>query len=349
MAAARPPRRAAPPRRGAAGTRPRQVGPSDLRERLRRLLWLVPYVARHPGIPIADLAALMSMAPEALIEELDFLLMVGQPPFAPDDCIDVRVEGGRVYVELDQAFQKPPRLTVFEALALAAAAQGMAEGDGGTVARAVGSLEAALPESLLPMYRQLLARFAVARSPGEGETAALLRTAIAERREVALEYWNEGRGELTSRPVRPRALRWAQGHWYLSAFCLTRQGDRSFRVDRIRSASLSRRRFDPLPPEERPPPGEGEPPAPPPRPDGERPRLALRGGSAVRYAEERFGKDAVEREKADRATLTLNGPADAWTISFALSFAGAAEILAPEGLRQEARDRLRKTLARYQR
>ncbi len=321
---------------------------SDLQERLRRLLWLVPYAARHPGTSIDELAGLMSMTPKALIEELDFLLMVGQPPFAPDDCIDVRVDDGRVYVDLAQAFQKPPRFTVLEALALAAAARGMAEADDGTVARAVGRLEAALPADLLPLYRQLQERFAVAKLPAEAEIAAALRKAIAERREVTLEYWNEGRAELSVRPVHPRALRWAQGHFYLFAFCLTRKGDRNFRVDRIRSAKLGHRRFAPLPSETRPPAEDGVPPMPPPGPEEERPRLCLRGGPAIRYAEERFGKESVQKVKQERATLTLNGPADGWTISFALSFAGGAEVLAPPALRREAATRIRRALARYE-
>ncbi len=329
----------------------------DLRERLRRLLWLVPYVAQHQGAPIADLAALMSMTPGELIEEIEFLLMVGQPPFAPDDCIDLRVEDGKVYVDLDQAFQKPPRLTALEALALAAAAQGMAEGDGGTISRALARIEAALPKELLPVYRQLLSRFAVVRLPGEAESAALLKAAAASRREVVLDYWSESRAESTSRPVRPRSLFYAVGHWYLSAYCLIRQADRHFRVDRIRKAELTDRTFEPLPPEERPFPSAGEPPAPPPGPEAERPRLSLSGGTALRYAEERFGKDAVERGPAagkggrggERGVLTLAGPADAWAISFALSFAGSAEVQSPPELRRMAAERLRRTLENYRR
>ena len=37
--------------------------------------------------------------------------MVGRPPFQPDDFIDLHVENDRVWVDLDQRFSKPPRLT----------------------------------------------------------------------------------------------------------------------------------------------------------------------------------------------------------------------------------------------
>ena len=325
---------------------------SDLRERLRRLLLLVPYAARHPGAAIADLAALVQLSETELIEELDFLLMVGQPPFAPDDCVDIRVEDGKVYIELDQSLDKPPRLTAFEALALAAAARGMAGDDEGTVAKAVSKIEAALPPPLLPVYRELLARFAVAKDPGEAGIAGLLRKAVAERREVVLDYFAESRGEATQRPVRPRGLRYAQGHWYLSAFCLTRDDDRLFRVDRIRTATLTERSFEPLPPEPRDRTREpGEPPPTPSDPAFEAARIRLNAGPAIRYARERFGADAVESVPGEDevADVTMTGPADAWTVSFALSFGGAAELLGPAPLRAQLHDRLAETLALYER
>ncbi len=326
---------------------------SDLRERLRRLLLLIPYAARHPGCAIKDLAQLVQLTEAQLIEELDFLLMVGQPPFAPDDCVDIRVEDGKVYVELDQALDKPPRLTAFEALALAAAARGMAGGDEGTVARALAKIESALPQQLLPIYHELLSRFEVAKLPAEAGTAGLLRKAIAKRCEVNLEYFAESRNETTHRPVRPRALRYANGHWYLSAFCLTRNDDRFFRVDRIVEAKLTDRVFEPLPPEHRSEDARGtlepgEPPPPPKDPNFMPARLRLSGGPVIRYAKERFGASALEVQDEEHAVLTLSGPADAWTVSFALSFGGAAELLGPALLRQQAHERLKQTLQIYE-
>ena len=325
---------------------------SDLRERLRRLLLLIPYAARHPGASIKDLAQLVQLSEAELIEELDFLLMVGQPPFAPDDCVDIRVEDGKVYVDLDQALDKPPRLTAFEALALAAAARGMAGGDEGTVSKALAKIEAALPQQLLPIYRELLSRFEVAKLPAEAGTAGLLRKAIAKRCEVVLEYFAESRNETSHRPVRPRALRYAHGHWYLSAFCLTRNDDRFFRVDRIVEAKLTDQTFDPLPPERRSEASSlepGEPPPPPKDPNFTPARLRLTGGAVIRYAEERFGAAALEKLDDEHAVLTLSGPADAWTVSFALSFGGAAELLGPANLREQTHQRLKQTLAVYER
>ena len=43
------------PRRGGGGER-KVAAKADLRDRLRRVLFLVPYAVRHPGIPVRDLA-----------------------------------------------------------------------------------------------------------------------------------------------------------------------------------------------------------------------------------------------------------------------------------------------------
>ena len=97
--------------------------------RLRRVLLLVPYAVRHPGILVSELAARFEISPQELLEDLDFLMGVGSPPFAPDDFLDLYVEGERVYVALHQSFIRPPRFTESEAAALAAAARALG-GDG---------------------------------------------------------------------------------------------------------------------------------------------------------------------------------------------------------------------------
>ena len=87
---------------------------SNVHERLRRLLFLVPYVSKHPGLSVDELARALNVDREDLLEELDLLTCVGRPPFNPDDYIDIYVENDRVYVDLDQRLSAPPRLTVGE-------------------------------------------------------------------------------------------------------------------------------------------------------------------------------------------------------------------------------------------
>ena len=83
---------------------------SDVHERLRRLLFVVPYVARHRGVTVDALAKELGVSREELLRDLELLTMVGRPPFQPDDFIDLHVENDQVWVDLDQRFSKPPRV-----------------------------------------------------------------------------------------------------------------------------------------------------------------------------------------------------------------------------------------------
>jgi proteasome accessory factor C len=136
------------PAKEPGGARPRAkakaaAAPKDARDRLRRVLFLVPYAVKHPGIPVKDLAGRCGVSEAELLEDLDFLLGVGCPPFAPDDFLDLYVEGDRVYVALHQSLTRPPRFTESEAAALAAAARALA-GEGAD--RAVAALRESVPK-----------------------------------------------------------------------------------------------------------------------------------------------------------------------------------------------------------
>jgi proteasome accessory factor C len=52
---------------------------------------------------VKELARRCDCTEKELLADLDFLLEVGSPPFAPDDFLDLYVEGDRVYVALHQS------------------------------------------------------------------------------------------------------------------------------------------------------------------------------------------------------------------------------------------------------
>src|SRR5438093_533763 len=109
------------------------------------LFFLVPYVAKHPGISVDALAGELGLSKDALLEDLDLLTMVGRPPFQPDDYIDIYVDGDRVYVDLDQRLSAPPRLTAAEAAALAAAAELLRPAASSELSSALRKLEKVIP------------------------------------------------------------------------------------------------------------------------------------------------------------------------------------------------------------
>src|SRR5207248_8270471 len=204
-----PPAEAFTPARQDARAEPGRIAEPELkRERLRRLLLIVPAARRRPGVKLADLARDLGLDPQDLREDIDLLGLVGRPPFSPDDLIDITVdERDRVTVSLDQSFSRPPQLTPLEALALSAAAEEVAPADP-AVHSALARLTGQLPPTARQLYAQL-ARRLVASTPaprGARQILAQLRSAAERHREVALEYDKEGRGAAGERMLRPQGV-----------------------------------------------------------------------------------------------------------------------------------------------
>jgi proteasome accessory factor C len=221
-------RRADPPKA------PRSESPAtrkDPRDRLRRILFLVPYAVRHPGIPVRELARRCGCTERELLEDLDFLLGVGSPPFAPDDFLDLYVEGERVYVALHQSFSRPPRFTESEAAALAAAARALG-GEGRE--RAVKALRDAVPRDRRASFDELVDRIYAGAPPARESVLGRLQRAIAERRVVRLAYHSASREAESVRSVHPWTLAQRFGHWYLYGLDPPRDRPLAFRLDRMR-------------------------------------------------------------------------------------------------------------------
>jgi len=310
---------------------------ADPRERLRRVLFLVPYAVRHNGIPVKDLARRCGVTEKELLEDLDFLLGVGCPPFAPDDFLDLYVEGDKVYVALHQSFSRPPRFTESEAAALAAAAQAL--GGEGKV-RALDALRESVPRDRRASFDELVGRIYAGSPPARDSVLGRLQRAIADRREVRLVYYTATRAAEGERTVRPWTLAQRFGHWYLYGFDLARAKPLPFRLDRIRECALTDERFE-APSEAQLAKARLFSEA-----QGEPIRIRL-GPVAAAWALSRPGVVLVERAKDGGAVVEVAGAGEDWATRFALSFGGDAEVIAPAPARRQFAETVRRALARY--
>ncbi len=295
-------------------------GKTPVHERLRRLLFLVPYVAKNQGITVERLARELGITHEALLEELDLLTMVGRPPFQPDDYIDIYVENDQVFVDLDQRLSAPPRLTASEAAALGAAGELLRPAAGEALERALRKLERVIPAGARERYREMHRKID-AGVGAPGELGPLVR-AVADKREVTFAYFTQGRGETERRRVRPHELFSHRGQWYLSAFDLQRGEDRLFRVDRLSDVEVTGQAFEA-----------------PDVPRANVPNPAARGEVRVRfsalaapYVRERFGDDAMPAPEGGVDVL-VSGDSERWLVQWVLSFGGEAWVMAPEWAR----------------
>ena len=287
-------------------------------ERLRRLLFLVPYVSRHPGQTVDEVARAAWLSRADLLSELDLLTLIGRPPFEPDDYVDIYVEDDRLYVDLDQRFSAPPRLTAAEGVALAAAAELLRPAAGDALTAALQKLEKVLPEGSRVRYQQMARQLDLAVDAPSG--LAALSQAIALHREADFDYFSGGKGVTERRSVQPRELFSHRGQWYLAAFDLARNDERLFRLDRIAKLELSERTFPPPAPT-----GRGLPTG-----EDAKARVKVRFSPAVApYVSERFGSQA---RWVEGGCLEVEVPGDSkrWLTGWVLSFGGDAVVQEPE-------------------
>lgn len=293
---------------------------SDVHERLRRLLFVVPYVARHRGVTVDALARQLGVSREELLRDLELLTMVGRPPFQPDDFIDLHVENDCVWVDLDQRFSKPPRLTGPEAAALAAAAELLRPAAQSALASALAKLEKVLPAQAKKMYREL-GSAVNARSLATAELGTLTR-AVEERRELEFDYAGAGKTAAEKRRVEPAEVFNHRGQWYVHGWDLGRGSERLFRLDRMTGIVLTDRRFSPR----------AMAPARVPDP-AERGEVRVRfTAQAAPYLRERFGGEA--RELTDGGVEVKVIGDERWLVQWILSFGGEAEVVEPAWARE---------------
>lgn len=209
--------------------------------RARRLLALLPFLREQRTVRLSELAAAVGTDEATVAEDLTVLSLCGGDERDPGQLIGVSVEGDKVEVFADlPALERPVRMTPAEARALTAALETIGlDPRSPLVARLAEFAERdADPDSVA---RTVRAAFAHDR---QASVIAALDVA-AERSLVAtIGYVSAGSDEERQRRIHPYAMHRWRDSWYLVAFCETTGEQRTFRVDRITSASLSSDHFD---------------------------------------------------------------------------------------------------------
>ncbi|MDR0965859.1 MAG: WYL domain-containing protein [Myxococcales bacterium] len=307
---------------------------SAAHEEIRRLLLIIPYVARHPGVRLGVLARKLGVTPKRLRRDLDRLSLIGTPPFGPDDLIDVALVDGRLEVHQAQNFTHPPRLTLREACALWANAQFAMPLFGDALRRARAHLQAALLASERGEFARLCQRLGVPDSPIDGLLEALCQ-AMRERREIRFDELNAERCQRIERVVEPWALREQRGHWHLEGFCVGRQGLRRFAVERLSALSFTGRYFERR--------GRG-----PERQRGARPVLIEADEALIPWLLEELGASALDwRPESGRRVLEVRPEARADFVLLVASLGGRVQILSPSDLIGAVAQVCRRALAEH--
>jgi proteasome accessory factor C len=141
------------------------------------------------------------------------------------------------------SFARPARLLPVEAKALVAAIDLIGEHiPEGSLSSVRAKVVAALGED--PVEEGLQ----VAATGGDDEEIATIASrAISKQRLLSFEYYKENEDEFSTRNVEPYALINGREGWYLASFDPSRDDVRHFRLDRIKSATVTDESFEPRP------------------------------------------------------------------------------------------------------
>jgi proteasome accessory factor C len=221
----------------------------DVAQRLRRLLYLVPYVAKHPeGVLVEELAKKLGADRDEMLADLDLLSQVGPPDGDPGEYLLVSVEEGRVFVDLAHRLTRPLRLTPAEGCSLLLGIRALRESGIAPFDQAMQSAEKKLLTALGrdANEAQSLATSTVVAEPDAAVATHLrtLVTAAKKRERVELTYASASRHQAEVRPVDPYGIVHHAGEWYVVGFCHKRGDVRTFRIDRIASLKPMGERFE---------------------------------------------------------------------------------------------------------
>jgi proteasome accessory factor C len=317
------------PAREPEGAAERSSGPVTP-ERFGLLQALLAYLLAACGdgkdavIPAAELVERFQIPYEELEDHLSLLNLVN----FGGGCYAVYAElhGDEVHVDKElwgDTFRSAPRLTPLEARAIRLALE------------FVGPLIAAEAHRPLDRVRKKLeetfGEFELSRTPEphiggpEEGLVATLTDAIRRRRLVEIEYLKEEEDTPTAHIVEPYSIERRLPHWYVHTWDRTRDDERSFRLDRMRSATLADAEFEPR--------------------DGFEPGV-LTGALVARV----LYSPAVARWEVERgARLLTDGSAmheqtvgsAEWLVGEILRYRGEAELLEPPELRRRIAQRAR--------
>jgi len=315
-------------RRGRCIVSPKPVAGTEV----QRILAIVPWIVANPGASKEEIATRFGMTLEQLDEDLLLVLMIGVPPYSPGDYLDVDDDGEFVTIRLADQFSRPLRLTPAEGLALLAAGRTLLAVPGsdpeGPLATALTKLEGALE---LPN---------VVVQVGEPTFLAAVRDAAARGERVEIDYWSAGRDDLTTRRIDPALAFFAMGEWYVSAYCHRANGERMFRVDRIRALRATGEQFEPAP---------GEEIAEVFTPAADDPRVTLELDASAAWVADAYPAESITTRSDGTLEVELAISEPAWLERLLVRLGPEARVLRPESARRAGADAARRVLARYER
>jgi predicted DNA-binding transcriptional regulator YafY len=294
--------------------------------RIDRLFAILLTLQHKRRVRAQDLARQFEISKRTIYRDMSALNQMGIP---------IRALPGEGF-ELVEGYYLPPLMfTESEAVALILGSRLLSQQAAGSLTpsadSALAKIKVALPDQVRARSEALTNIISFI-TPGakfdlDDPQLLLIQNAIQEKRVLHLHYRGYQKEEVTERDVEPHQLFYADGVWYLEAYCRTRKGMRDFRLSRMEKVILRRETF-----------------------------LKKRTGkaqlqsiivikirfvpNAVRWVREQqhYGYQHDERETSQGPVMVYHVNHESEIIPWILGWGTSAEVLSPKELRQTLRE-----------
>jgi len=294
--------------------------------RIDRLFAILLTLQHKRRVRARDLARQFEISRRTIYRDMSALNQMGIPVVA------LPGEG----FELVEGYYLPPLMfTENEAVALLLGSRLLAQQAAGSVIQsadsALAKINVALPDPVRARSEALtnIISFVTpeAKFDLDDPQLLLLQNAIQEKRVLHLRYRGYKKENLTEREVEPHQLFYADGVWYLEAYCRMRKGMRDFRLSRMEKITPRRETFHKK--------RTGKAP----------PQLIIVikirfAPIAVRWVREQqhYGYQRDEKETSQGTIMVYHVNAESEIIPWVLGWGTSAEVLSPQKLRKSLRE-----------
>src|SRR5688572_16133736 len=200
--------------------------------RIDRLFAILLTLQHKRRLRAQDLARQFEISKRTIYRDMSALNQMGIPITAlPGEGFEL-VEG---------YYLSPLMFTEKEAVALLLGSRLLTQQSAGSLSQsavsALAKIKVALPESVRARSEELagIVGFITPKAKFDLDDPQLLliQRAIQQKRVLHLRYRGYQKEEITTRDVEPHQLFYADGVWYLEAYCRLRKGIRDFRLSRM--------------------------------------------------------------------------------------------------------------------
>lgn len=306
-------------------------------DRISRLLALVPWLAKRPGITLTETAEHFGISVETLTKDLWQLVLCGLPGYGPDQLVDIDFwDDDRIWVHDAQTLAHPMRISSDEAVALSIALRRMNQIPGvsekETINRLIVKMDAVTGSvvNVVPTS-----------SADQVAQSELIESALTNKLSLNFIYSSANDDHLR-RSVTPIRVFSVDDYLYLTAWCEQAEAVRTFRFDRMSDLTS------------------GEPLV---HVDVDlsvevtgladldlAPTALIRIDSAISWVTEEswvsIVPDSFGLLTDDQILITVPYLSKEWLIRWILSMAGAATVLEPTSFAEEISDLVRESMVR---